>query len=279
MDEFEGYLRIATTTGRAPAASTHSTVSVLEEIEGRLDVIGQVDNIAPTEDIRSVRFDGLKGFIVTFKKTDPLFTLDLSEPTAPEIRGELKIPGFSTYMHLLDDDHLLSIGYDADDQGSFAWFTGILLQVFDVGDLANPTLAHREVIGTRGSTSDAATNHLAFNYFRPRQLLALPIVVCEGAEGGGNFGDTVTFSGLMVYRANAEAGFELIGGIPHESLQGQEPDDTTRFSCSNWWTRSNSQVKRSIFMDDYIYSVALDQIDVSHVDDLEHPVARVSLGE
>jgi len=209
------------------------------------------------------------GFIVTFKKTDPLFVLDLSVPASPAIRGELKIPGFSTYMHMLDETHVLSIGYDADDQGSFAWFQGILLQVFDVGDPENPVLSHREVIGTRGSTSEAATNHLAFTYFRPRGLLAIPITICEGGSGGG-YGQTMSFSGLRVYRVGTETGFELLGGVPHAA-----PSPT--FSCSNWWTRSNSVVKRSIFMEDYVYSVALDGIDISHVNDLENPVARVPL--
>ena len=269
MDEHEGHLRIATTTGHLPSPDVHSTVSVLAQEESGLAIVGQVDGIAPSEDIRSVRFSGSMGFIVTFKKTDPLFVLDLSVPASPAIRGELKIPGFSTYMHMLDETHVLSIGYDADDQGSFAWFQGILLQVFDVGDPENPVLSHREVIGTRGSTSEAATNHLAFTYFRPRGLLAIPITICEGGSGGG-YGQTMSFSGLRVYRVGTETGFELLGGVPHAA-----PSPT--FSCSNWWTRSNSVVKRSIFMEDYVYSVALDGIDISHVNDLENPVARVPL--
>jgi uncharacterized secreted protein with C-terminal beta-propeller domain len=118
-----------------------------------------------------------------------LFVIDVSEPRSPTIRGELKIPGFSTSMHMLDDDHILSMGYDADDQGSFAWFTGILLQIMDVSDPENPELTYREVIGARGSTSDTATNHLAFNFFAARDLLAVPMVICEGTEGGGNYGE------------------------------------------------------------------------------------------
>ncbi len=94
MDEFEGHLRIATTTGHVPDSNMYSTLSVLRENSGRLETVGQIDNIAPTEDIRSVRFDGRNAFIVTFKKTDPLYAFDLSNPEAPRIEGELKIPGF-----------------------------------------------------------------------------------------------------------------------------------------------------------------------------------------
>lgn len=177
-------------------------------------VKGMVDHLAPGEDIRSARFYGDVGFVVTFKKTDPLYTIDFSEPEAPRVRGELKIPGFSTYMHMIDEGHVMSIGYDADDQGDFAWFQGILLQIFDVTDLDAPTLTHKEVIGTRGSASDAATNHLAFNYFTQRGLLGIPMVICEGGSGG-DFGDTMTFSGLLVYKVDPGAGFTSVGGVPH----------------------------------------------------------------
>jgi len=224
MDEFQGFFRLATTSGRLPDPKTHSTISILEENSGTLNVVGQIDNIAPTEDIRSARFMGDKGYIVTFKKTDPLFVFDLSEPRKPTIAGELKIPGFSTYMHRLDDNHLLTIGYDADDQGRFAWFQGIMLQIFDVSDMKNPLLAHKEVIGTRGSTSEAATNHLAFNYFGSKGLLAIPMTICEKDEQlgyGGSYGDFMTFSGFLVYKINAETGFELVGGVPHIAPENQ----------------------------------------------------------
>lgn len=272
MDEHDGFLRIATTTGHVPSPDVHSTVSVLETGFGQMELTGMVDDIAPTEDIRSVRFNGDVGFVVTFKKTDPLFVLDLADPWSPFIKSELKIPGFSTYMHLMDAGHLLTIGYDFDDQGSWGWFQGILLQVFDVTDLENPTLQHKEVIGTRGSTSDAATDHLAFNYFAPKDLLAIPMVICEGGSGG-SYGDEMTFSGLLVYDVTVEEGFKLVGGIDH-------PDPVTGAyagTCSNWWTQSNSKVKRSVIMDDYVYSVALDLINVAHLDDLDSLVAGISL--
>jgi hypothetical protein len=241
-----------------------------------------IDNIAPTEDIRSVRFNGDTGFIVTFKKTDPLFVLDLSRPDDPVITAALKIPGYSTYMHLMDETHLLTMGYDADDQGSFAWFQGVQLQVFDVGDLRNPMLTHKEVIGTRGSSSEAAVNHLAFNYFASRDLLAIPMTICEESDlsrgSGGTFGDLMTFSGLLVYRVTAEEGFTALGGVPH-----REPESEATYfgGCNGWWTDAESVVKRSIFMsdagDDFVFSVASDLINVSSLDDLENPLASIDL--
>ncbi len=281
MDEHEGNLRVATTTGHLPSPDVHNTVAVMTLDEGELVITGMVDHIAPEEDIRSVRFEGNVGFIVTFKKTDPLFVLDLSDPTDPKVKGELKIPGYSTYMHMMDATHILSIGYDADDMGDFAWFNGLLLQVFDVSDMENPTLLHKHVIGTRGSASDAATNHLAFNYFASRNLLAIPIMVCEGG-GNGMYGDQLTFNGLMVFRVTLEGGFQLIGGVPHVMpvVPGYENAGDIGYSnpsCSQWWSSATSQVKRSIFMEDYVYSIAMDLINVSYLTDLEHPLVSLEL--
>jgi hypothetical protein len=274
MDEHDEHLRIATTTGHLPSPDVHSTMSVLRDVEGELLVAGEVDGIAPTEDIRSVRFDGDVGFVVTFKKTDPLFVFDLSKADAPKIRGELKIPGFSTYMHLMDDSHLLTIGYDADDQGSFAWFQGVQLQIIDLADLEDPRLIHKEVIGTRGSTSEATTNHLAFNYFGSRDLLAIPMTICEGSGSGGSYAHEMTFGGLLVYNVTTGEGFNLLGGVPHATPESG-PDYWS--ACGNWWTNSNSLVQRSIFMESYVYSIAPDKINVAHIDDPAEVLVSIDL--
>jgi hypothetical protein len=270
MDEYEDHLRVATTTGRTPDPLVHSTMSVLEQDGDALRVVGRVGDIAPTEDIRSVRFDGKHGFVVTFKKTDPLYMFDLSEPQNPRITGELKIPGFSTYMHMLDDQHLLSIGYDADDQGSFAYFSGVLLQIFDVSDPSAPALQHKTVIGTRGSSSEALTNHLAFTLFN--NMLALPMTICEGG-GVGMAGTTVAFSGLLVYDVSLEDGLVERGRVEHPNAAGGYDNA----SCSNWWSRAGSAVQRSIFMDDYVYSIAPDIMRVQNIKALGSDVASVSL--
>jgi len=272
MDEAEGRLRIATTVGKVPDPKVRSALTVLERQAHDLVKVGLVDDIAPTEDIRSVRFDGDRGFIVTFKKTDPLFVLDLADPRAPRILGELKIPGFSTYMHMMDPSHLLTIGYDADDRGSFAYFSGVLLQIFDVSDPANPRLAHKHVIGTRGSSSEALTNHLAFTYYAPKNLLALPMTVCEGGNGGG-FGNRMTFSGLMVFDVTKETGFAERGRVHHTPASGQY----NNAACSNWWTNASSAVKRSIVMDDHVLSVSDEVLKATALAQLGTPVSSVSL--
>ncbi|MET0344289.1 MAG: beta-propeller domain-containing protein [Polyangiales bacterium] len=273
MDEWRGHLRIATTRGWVPDPTTESTFSVLAQRGAKLEVVGQVGQIAPGEDIRSVRFAGARGYVVTFKKTDPLFVLDLADPAAPRVRGELKIPGFSTYMHALDDGHLLTIGYDSDDQGSFAYFQGVLLQIFDVSDPTRPSQLHKTVLGTRGSSSEALTNHLAFNYFADKRVLAVPMTLCDGGQAG-SFGTTMRFSGLMLFDVDLARGIVERGRVAHPPLDGQGYRDAL---CSNWWTNATSNVKRSVFMDDFVYSVAPDVVRVQALGELGRDLAVVPL--
>ncbi len=268
MDEKDGFLRIATTDGHAPSDSAVSYMSVLSEQGTDLVKVGQTGGFAPTEDIRSVRFDGTRAFVVTFKKTDPLFTFDMSNPASPTIVGELKIPGFSTYMHMLDETHLLTIGYDADDHDTFAYFDGIMLQIFDVSDMGNPTLTHKHIIGTRGSSSEALTNHLAFTWYPEYGLLSLPMTVCEGGNDGV-YGQTMTFNGLMVFDASIAGGFAEHGRVPHAVAS-----DVT---CGNWWTNASSTVKRSLFLDQYVYSVSDAELKVRDASALGTELVTVSL--
>jgi hypothetical protein len=268
MDEWYGYLRVATTRGRVPDPNVSSAVSVLAQgDDGNLTRVGAVENIAPGEDIRAVRFDDDRGYVVTFKKTDPLFVLDLYRPAHPKVLGELKIPGFSTYIHRIDPEHLLSIGFDANDHGSFAYFDGVILQLFDVKNPTDPRLVHKEKIGTRGSSSAAATDHLAFNYFADRGLLAVPMTVCEGGGDGTN-GDTVSFSGLLVYDVDVERGFTRLGGVDH-AKHG--------VSCGTWWSNADSAVKRSVFLDDLVYSIASDRVKVQRMSRFGVDLADISL--
>jgi hypothetical protein len=268
IDAWNGHLRIATTRGRVPDPDADNLVSVLTTTaEGNLVRTGAVDRIAPQEDIRAVRFDGDRGYVVTFKKTDPLYVLDLHDAAAPRTLGELKIPGFSTYLHRLDASHLLSIGFDANDHGDFAYFDGLILQIFDVTRPTEPALLFKEKIGTRGSSSEAATDHLAFNYFAEHNLLALPATICEGG-GDGTFGDRLAFSGLLVYEVTTERGFRRLGGVDHGKAGA---------ACGTWWSAAASSVKRSLFMDDLVFSIASDRMKVQRLAKLGEDVADIAM--
>ncbi len=276
MDEREGVLRVATSNGWVPSLDVSSNVVTLGEKNDQFTVLGELRGLAPNEDIRSVRFDGERGFIVTFKKTDPLFVIGLSDPAEPEVLGELKIPGFSTYMHLLDESHLLAVGFDADDHGNFAYFDGIQVQIFDVSDLSDPKLQHKAIIGTRGSGSEALLDHLAFNYFPSRNVLALPATVCTGGDDGFQ-GDVFEFAGLVVFDISLENGITERGRLPFATpgaLDAGAPLD-----CGVWWTDASSLVKRSIFLENYAIALSDDWLRAAALDDLATVLTSVPLGE
>ena len=172
LSEHDGYLRIATTNHeRWP---TVSSVTVLEAVTddvnadappnapvGSFEQVGQVTDLGRTETIFAVRFAGDVGYVVTFRQTDPLYVLDLSDPTDPREVGELKIPGFSRYLHPLSGGLLLGIGRDADPRTG--WERGLQASLFDVSDPANPTQITVLPLGD-DAFSPVETNHRAFRY-------------------------------------------------------------------------------------------------------------------
>lgn len=140
IDEYNGYLRIATTTGNWGAELTNQVYVLKPD----LTVAGEIRGIAKGETIKSVRFMGDTGYVVTFEQTDPLFVIDLSNPGKPEIKGELKIPGFSTYLHPVGDGLLLGVGVDGDEDGQNG---GLKVSLFDVSDPKNPKECDKITMG------------------------------------------------------------------------------------------------------------------------------------
>ncbi len=192
MSEHNGYLRMATTVGRRFGRFGQTNVSsnnvfVLDQVGAAMRLAGSIENIAPNETIQSARFVGDRGFLVTFEQIDPLFTLDLSDPTAPVVVGELKVPGFSTFLVPMDENHLLAVGEYIPDDGFF-FARGVQLSIFDITDFANPVLKHLEVIGGEsGAYSEALHNPKAFTYFAEQGLVALPVSIHERRFFGPGF--------------------------------------------------------------------------------------------
>ncbi|UCD28698.1 MAG: beta-propeller domain-containing protein [Planctomycetota bacterium] len=266
LGEYESYLRIATTIRSFEFNANGSTnnVYILAESGGTLEVVGKIENIAPGESIYAARFIGTRGFLVTFKKIDPLFTLDLSDPTNPQVRGELKVPGYSDHIQLLDENHLLTIGKDAQDMGSFAWFQGVQLSIFDVTNFTNPQLLHKEIIGGRGTHSEANDNPKAFNYFASRGVLAFPIDLYSGDTTGSQYGQH-TFTGLYVYRVSVENGFEFLGGIA-------STDGLATNGC--YWGYYG--FTRGVFIGDVVYSATQLNITAASLDSIDTIISQVT---
>lgn len=162
MDEYEGHLRVASTDepgwwGVDDGTESESHVTVLRTEGDELVEVGSIDGLGVTERIYAVRFMGDMGYVVTFRQVDPLYTLDLSDPTAPEMKGELKIKGYSAYLHPLEAGRLLGVGQNATDDGMT---TGLQASLFDVSDLSDPT--RLDTAGVRDAYSPIEYDHHAF---------------------------------------------------------------------------------------------------------------------
>jgi len=267
MGEYEGVLRVATTTGyawgNAPSFANH--VYCLKSGTQGLEVIGKLENLAPGERIYSARFVGKRGFLVTFVQIDPLFTLDLSDPAAPRVVGKLKVPGYSDYIHPLDENHLITIGKDVMLERGMAWYQGVQLSMFDISDFANPRLLHKELIGVRGTESEALHNPKAFTFWNEKSLLALPIQRYEYQKPPAAASDygTSTFLGLYGYRVGVEKGFELLGRI-------RTVTDTANPYYYHAWMRG-------LFIGDWVYAVQPDSVSSARIDDISGTVTRITI--
>ncbi len=201
MSEHEGVFRIATTERNWWSGTGSANAVYTLKREGKeLQTVGALSDLGkPGESIYAVRFQGDKGFVITYERTDPMYTLDLSDPSIPKKVGELEIPGFSTYLHPVTDNKLLSIGRNADNS--------IELKIFDVSDFSNPAVIETETIGT-GGYSEAEGNHKAFTYFNSQKVLAIPVSMWSN--------DTYEYSSILrLYDVNTEKGFSHRGDISH----------------------------------------------------------------
>ena len=245
LSEFDGALRVASTDepqwfNGVQTGESQSYVTVLGTSGSKLTPLGRVDGLGKGERIYAVRFAGDKGYVVTFKQVDPLFTLDLSDKSNPRVLGELKIAGFSAYLHPISDDLLLGVGQDATAQGRTL---GTQLSLFDVSDLRNPSRLAVASLGGN-SSSDAEFDPHAFLYWKPSDLAVIPLQT---------FGDTgTTFSGAVGFRVGASSLAEA-GRITHPVTA---PSDVA------------PPIGRSIVIGDRLYTLSYAGLEASRLDTL-----------
>jgi uncharacterized secreted protein with C-terminal beta-propeller domain len=234
LSEHEGVLRTASTevpewwSPPGAAAPSESFVTTLAESAGRLAAVGQVGGIGKGERIFAVRFLGARGYVVTFRQTDPLYALDLSDPAHPRVRGELKIPGFSSYLHPIDDDTLIGVGQAADADGRTQ---GTQVSLFDVSDLDAPRRIAQRTLDA--AWSEAESDHHAFLYWPATAALVLPAQT-YGPDGTNRFLGAV---GLTVAR---QTGITPIARVAHPDQNGE-----------TW-----SPVRRSLVIGDALYTIS-----------------------
>ncbi|MGH8928554.1 MAG: beta-propeller domain-containing protein [Acidimicrobiia bacterium] len=181
MSEHEGVLRVASTT-ESPfwgfrEASSQSLVTALAPTDGSLQTIGVVSGLGINERIYAVRFVGDAGYVVTFRQVDPLYVIDLSDPTSPQVAGELKIPGYSAYLHPIGENLLVGVGQDADLNGRTL---GTQVAVFDVSDPFDPRQVDKLTLP--GAYSQAEWDHHAFLYWPQTSTLVIPVQQSNGVN-------------------------------------------------------------------------------------------------
>ncbi|KOS63094.1 beta-propeller domain-containing protein [Lysinibacillus agricola] len=249
MDEYEGNFRIVTTEGntRDEQEISRNHLFILDE---NLQQLGAVKDLAPGEKVYSARFMGEKAYVVTFKQVDPLFVIDVANPKKPTVLGELKIPGFSNYLHPLDETHLIGIGYDTEQRydayskRNFTVTTNMKMSLFDVSDFKNPKEQSTVKIGGKGSYSDVQYNPKALFRNKEYSYFGFPVVLYDAGKG-----DEIVYKGqgAQIYEITANKGIVLKGNIVNKSTGDQ---------YENWEQR----VQRVVYIDDALYTVASNEV-------------------
>ena len=284
LSEYNGFLRVATTTGNwgrwwLPAeeqTGPENHVFVLEQLthgvgstnqSTELNVVGHVGGIAPGERIWSSRFVGDRGYLVTFRNIDPLWTLDLSDPTNPQVIGELEVPGVSTYIHPLDENHLLTIGIGGDENG-LDWGS-TQLSLFDVTDFANPVRASELELSPVSKEaknewswahSEATYEHKAFQYWNSK--LAIPLSTYRNTWNE----DRQTYhyeyvSKLVLVDVSTTAGLTI--------YDGSSIDHSMFYNGNDEWYWDRPDIRRTVFIDDYVYAISQQGVTVHRLDTME----------
>ncbi len=262
MSDYQGYLRIGTTRGGWWGETRSNQLAVLSEDDGKLVEKGKITGLAPGESIYSMRYDGDRGYMVTFRQTDPLFTLDLSDPANPKVAGEIKVNGFATYIHLIDGNNsnkqLLTIGPSADDTGRLSG--GNKLQLFEVTDLANPTLLSTYELGS--GWSNAVYDPHAFLYYQG--LLTIPYYNSTYTAG-----TSTTINGINFYSEGTytyTSGLNVFNIEPASiNLRGMISAPTITSGYGSY----KDTVDRSVIIGADIFSIAHRSITVAGSDLLD----------
>ncbi|MGE8001199.1 beta-propeller domain-containing protein [Lysinibacillus sp. NPDC093190] len=249
MDEYEGNFRIVTTEGNAWDEKKISR-NHLFIFDKNLQELGAVKDLAPGEKVYSARFMGEKAYVVTFKQVDPLFVIDVANPKKPTVLGELKIPGFSNYLHPLDDTHLIGIGYDTEQRYNeyskrdFTVTTNMKMSLFDVSDFKNPKEQSTVKIGGKGSYSEIQYNSKALFRNKEYHYFGFPVVLYDAGKG-----DEIVYKGqgAQIYEITANKGIVLKGNIVYKSTGDQ---------YESWEQR----VQRVVYIDDALYTVANNEV-------------------
>jgi inhibitor of cysteine peptidase len=275
----EDLLGIFTTDGKLGQSNRVSNnLRILSEDDGMLETVAEITDFGKGEDIRSVRYVGDIAYAVTFKKTDPLFAFDLSNPLKLSLLDELKIPGFSTYMHPVGEGQMIGVGFDATEHGSFALFQGIQISLFDVSNPKRLERVDNIVIGERGSSSEVTANHHAFYYDSEMRVVGIPLIELESQQSSDprdwNYGSRLAFSGAVLFQIEGNELREWTR-VTHEEFIPKGCRGS--LEQSNWWQDEvrSEDINRLFKVDGRLLSLSRYGIKAHDLEDPDKELASV----
>jgi uncharacterized secreted protein with C-terminal beta-propeller domain len=274
MDEYNGYFRVATNWWQGT-----TEINNIYVLDSNLTIVGKLEGLAPGENLYAARFINNTCYLVTSNQTDPFFVIDLSNPDAPTVAGELEIPGYSSYLQAYDANHIIGLGEVNDT---------LKIALFDVTDLNNPTeIASYNVVGNY-STSTALNDPKAFLFSLQNNLLVIPVSINNYYYSdvvGGNTGTSQVspplvpvpvpqpgiiigssnseyWQGAYVFNLNLNSGFTLIGTITQLNStllnsQGFMTDGTAYYSSQN------NYITRSLYIGNTLYTISNSEVQLT----------------
>lgn len=272
IDEYNGILRMAIYD------SEGSKVVIYDK---DMKKMGETESLAEGENMYSSRFIGDRAYLVTYKTIDPLYVIDLSNPFEPKVLGELKIPGYSTYLHPYDENHIIGIGMQTEEKvnrnsygkvvSTTATITGMKMALFDITDVNRPVQMSETIIGDNRTTSAILNNHKALLFSKEKQLIAIPVNNYKEdfkvettaddyetiIERYNSYNKEYVSEGYLVYKINLIEGFNLKGIITHNKTNRKY----------SYYT--NSRLLRGLYIEDNLYTISEDYIKVNKIENLE----------
>jgi len=262
MDEYNGHFRLATTSQKQESSNNVYVLNM------ELETVGKLENLGITERIYSARFMGDKAYLVTFRQIDPFFVLDMGNPTEPKVAGELKIPGYSSYLHPFDENHVIGLGMEDN---------AVKLSLFDVTNVNNPIEIAKYTIQGDYTYSEALYDPKAFLFNKEKQLLVIPVSITQYGIVPPNkdeTNDTRTsivpneggyWQGAYIFKLNL-SGFEFQGGITHQENTSQE------FFYGDY----NQNVNRALYIENTLYTTSNTKVKLNTLTDLTQ-IAEIKL--
>jgi hypothetical protein len=247
LSAYRGNLRIASTelppwSNPSPQQTSETAVHVLAERAGKLVEIGRVGGLGRGERVYAVRFIGAAGFVVTFRQVDPLYTLDLSDPTDPSLLGTLELRGYSAYLHPVGNDRLLGVGQDATDQGRLL---GTQLTLFDISNLRRPARLGAAPLGA--GSSEVEYDPHAFLYWPAKGLAVVPVQIASTSAD--------QFTGAIAFRVGSK-GIKELARISHPADAGASTD------------QAGAPIRRSLVVGNRLYTLSDGGVRVDNLDTL-----------